>query len=99
MRDHACIRKDPGRREFLQTVLSSAVVGVAVQTGIELALPTKLSAQSNLSPDAALQCTIVVTSSRHRSGAKPAISGLNLRSRELFHNASSPAIGDLSVTA
>lgn len=55
MRDHAHIHNDPGRRQFLQTVLSSAVVGVAVQTGIELALPTKLSAQSNLSPDAALQ--------------------------------------------
>lgn len=55
MRDHAYVRKDPGRRQFLQTVLSSAVVGIAVPTGIELALPTKLSAQSNLSPDAALQ--------------------------------------------
>lgn len=55
MRDHAHVRKDPGRRQFLQAVLSSAVVGVAVQTGIELALPAKLSAQSNLSPDAALQ--------------------------------------------
>jgi carbonic anhydrase len=55
MRDHAHVRNDPGRRQFLQTVLSSAVVGVAVQTGIELALPTTLSAQSKLSPDAALQ--------------------------------------------
>ena len=55
MRDHAYVRKDPGRRQFLQTVLSSAVVGVAVQTGIELALPAKLGAQSNLSPEAALR--------------------------------------------
>ena len=53
MREHAYVRK--GRRQFLQTVLSSAVVGVAVETGIELALPTKLGAQSNLSPNAALQ--------------------------------------------
>ena len=55
MRDHAYIRKDPDRRQFLQAALSSAVVGAAVQAGIELALPSKLSAQSNLSPDAALQ--------------------------------------------
>lgn len=55
MLDHAHVRKDPGRRKFLQSVLSSAVVGVAVQTGIELAFPAELSAQSNLSPDAALQ--------------------------------------------
>lgn len=55
MLDHAHVRKDPGRRKFLQSVLSSAVVGVAVQTGIELAFPAELSAQSNLSPDSALQ--------------------------------------------
>lgn len=55
MRDHAYVRKDSDRRQFLQAALSSAVVGVAVQAGIELALPSKLSAQSNLSPDAALQ--------------------------------------------
>jgi hypothetical protein len=46
---------DSGRRQFLKTVLSSAVVGVAVQAGTELAAPEKLSAQTNLSPDAALQ--------------------------------------------
>lgn len=55
MRDRAYIRKDPGRRQFLQAVLSSAIAGVAAPTGIELALPRKLNAQSNLSPDAALQ--------------------------------------------
>ena len=55
MRDHAYIRSDSGRRQFLQTLLSSAVVGVAVQSGIEVALPSTLEAQSNLSPDAALQ--------------------------------------------
>jgi carbonic anhydrase len=55
MRDHVYLRNDPDRREFLTGAVSSAVVGVAVQAGIELALPSKLSAQSNLSPDAALQ--------------------------------------------
>jgi carbonic anhydrase len=44
-----------GRRQFLQTILSSAAVGVAAQTGIELAAPGRLSAQSNLTPDAAMQ--------------------------------------------
>ena len=44
-----------GRRQFLQMVLSGAVVGVAAQAGIELASPQRLHAQTNLSPDAALQ--------------------------------------------
>jgi len=48
MRDHS-------RRQFLQTILSSTAVGVAVQAGIELATPIRSSAQTNLSPDAALQ--------------------------------------------
>lgn len=51
----AHVHEDPSRRHFLQTVLSSAVVGVAAQAGIQLAAPEKLSAQTNLSPDAALQ--------------------------------------------
>jgi len=50
-----CAHADSGRRHFLQTVLSSAFVGAAAQAGIELTAPEKLSAQSNLSPDAALQ--------------------------------------------
>jgi carbonic anhydrase len=44
-----------GRRQFLQTVLSSAAAGVAAQAGIELAAPGRLSAQTALSPDAAFQ--------------------------------------------
>lgn len=44
-----------GRRRFLQTVLSTAVVGAAAQTGFELFSPTAVNAQSNLTPDAALQ--------------------------------------------
>jgi carbonic anhydrase len=55
MRNDACADTESGRRHFLRTVLSSAVLGVAAQAGIELAAPEKLSAQSNLSPDAALQ--------------------------------------------
>jgi carbonic anhydrase len=55
MPDNARVHTDSGRRQFLQTVCSSAVVGFAAQAGIELIAPAKLSAQTNLSPDAALQ--------------------------------------------
>lgn len=55
MPDKAGIHTHPGRRQFLQAVLSSTAVGVAAQAGIELAAPRRLSAQTNLSPDAALQ--------------------------------------------
>lgn len=55
MLDNANFHASSGRRQFLQTALSSAVVGVAMQAGIELATPIKLNAQTNLSPDAALQ--------------------------------------------
>jgi carbonic anhydrase len=55
MPDNVRIHTDFDRRQFLQSVLSSAVVGVAAQAGIELAAPERLSAQTNLSPDAALQ--------------------------------------------
>ena len=55
MVEHANLYTDSGRRHFLQTVLSSAVVGLATQAGFELAAPEKLSAQSNLTPDAAFQ--------------------------------------------
>lgn len=44
-----------GRRRFLQAAISSAFVGVAAQAGFELAAPTPLNAQSNMTPDAALQ--------------------------------------------
>jgi len=46
---------DSGRRQFLRSVLSSAVVGVVAQAGIELAGARRLGAQTNLSPDTALQ--------------------------------------------
>ena len=43
------------RRQFLQTALSGTAVGLAALAGIELAAPERLSAQTNLNPDAALQ--------------------------------------------
>ena len=55
MRDDMRSHADSGRRQFLQAVLSSTVVGVAIQAGIELSTPTELNAQTSLSPDAALQ--------------------------------------------
>jgi len=55
MPDNAPVNTGSGRRQFLQSVLSGAAVGVAARAGFELAAPEKLSAQTNLSPDAALQ--------------------------------------------
>lgn len=55
MRVRARSQPDSNRRQFLQALLSTAVVGVATQAGIELAAPEYLSAQTNMSPDAALQ--------------------------------------------
>ena len=43
-----------GRRQFLRSAISSAALGVAAQAGIETTTQ-RLSAQTNLSPDAALQ--------------------------------------------
>lgn len=54
MGDNGCVH-NCGRRQFLQTVFSSAVIGVTGLAGIELAVPPKLSSQTNLSPDQALQ--------------------------------------------
>ena len=54
MADRVPGHQDVGRRQFLQTVLSGAVVGAAAQAGVELTFPQRLHAQSNLSPDAAL---------------------------------------------
>jgi carbonic anhydrase len=55
MPENARAHIDSGRRQFFQTVLSSAVVEVAVQAGIELAAPLKLCAETGLSADAALE--------------------------------------------
>lgn len=55
MPENLRIQTESCRREFLQGVLSSVVVGAAIGGGIEIAAPQRLGAQSNLSPDAALQ--------------------------------------------
>jgi len=49
------IRTGSGRRRFLQTACSGAVVGIAAQAGVDFATPAAVSAQTDLSPDAALQ--------------------------------------------
>lgn len=54
------------RREFLQKVISTALVGAVAQTGLELTDPTALRAQTNLTPDAALQ-ELVAGNQRFRS--------------------------------
>jgi carbonic anhydrase len=43
-----------GRRQFLQGAASSAVLGAGAQAGFEIVATPRLGAQSNLSPDAAL---------------------------------------------
>lgn len=43
------------RREFLQKAFSTALVGAVVQSGLELTNPAPLRAQTNMTPDAALQ--------------------------------------------
>ena len=43
MRDDMRGHTDSGRRQFLQAVLSSTVVGVAIQAGKELSTPTELT--------------------------------------------------------
>ena len=49
--------KDSGRRRFIQTLFSGAVIGVAAQAGIESATPY-LYSQTSLSPDAVLQALL-----------------------------------------
>ncbi len=55
MPDKNRIQTDSGRRRFLRAALSTAVVTVAAPAAIELSAPARLTAQSNLSPDAALK--------------------------------------------
>lgn len=55
MRKTRYVRRETGRRQFLRAVLSSAVAGAAAQAGFDLVAPVRLNAQTNLSPDAALQ--------------------------------------------
>lgn len=55
MTDDSKVQADSGRRHFLQTAFSGAIVGIAAQAGLQFAAPSKLHAQTNLSPDAAVQ--------------------------------------------
>lgn len=48
------LNSDIGRRQFLHTILSGAMLGAVTQAGIELASPRTLRAQTTLSPDEAL---------------------------------------------
>ena len=43
------------RRTFLHSAVSGVAIGIAAQAGIEPGAPTMLEAQTNLTPDAALQ--------------------------------------------
>jgi carbonic anhydrase len=55
MQDHAHIHTDFTRRKFFYNAVSGALLGLAAQTGMELAFPPKLGAQTNLTPNAALR--------------------------------------------
>jgi carbonic anhydrase len=55
MENKACVHTDSSRRSFLRTVFSTAAAGFAAQSAVEFAASPRLSAQTNLSPDAALQ--------------------------------------------
>lgn len=55
MAEYKRIRAACSRRRFLHTALSSAVVGIAAKSGIELARPQRASAQTRPGPDEALK--------------------------------------------
>jgi carbonic anhydrase len=55
MSESATFRTDFRRREFLQTVLSTAVVGATAQAGMGLSFPRVARAQSNITPESAMQ--------------------------------------------
>jgi carbonic anhydrase len=55
MHDREHIPTSFNRRQFLHSVLAGTFVGVTAQAGRELAFPPTLHAQTNLTPDAALQ--------------------------------------------
>ena len=55
MPNDACTRADVGRRQFLQRAVTGAAFGVVAQSGIWLASSHTLYAQTNLTPEAALQ--------------------------------------------
>jgi carbonic anhydrase len=55
MRNDTWARAAFDRRQFLQRAVTGAAFGVAAQSGIWLASSDNLYAQTNLTPDAALQ--------------------------------------------
>jgi carbonic anhydrase len=55
MSESTTFRTDFRRREFLQTVLSTAVVGATAQAGLELSFPCVARAQSTITPESAIQ--------------------------------------------
>jgi carbonic anhydrase len=55
MENDAHNHRDFGRRQFISSAASAAAVGVAAQAVVEMALPGRLEAQTNLTPDAGLQ--------------------------------------------
>ena len=90
MPTNARIQTDSGRREFLRTVISSAIVGAAARAGLDLAAPEMVNAQTTLSPDAALQELLAgnqrfvanqLTSTKHDL---PALRGQTLAKQEPF---------------
>lgn len=58
MPDQSFMSENLRRRQFLQAAFGSAVAGAVVQTGLELAYPTVLPAQTTLTPESALQTLI-----------------------------------------
>jgi len=58
MPDKGAASSEFRRREFLQKVLSTALVGAVAQTGLELTDPPALRAQSKLTSDAAMQALL-----------------------------------------
>jgi len=55
MRNHEESGTEIDRRRFLRSAVSGAAAGIVAQTGMELSMPPILGAQTNLTPDAALQ--------------------------------------------
>lgn len=55
MRDSENHSSHSGRREFLKTAIAGATVGAAAATGFDLAMPARLNAQTNLSPEEAMK--------------------------------------------
>ena len=55
MSDMGPVKADRGRRKFLRNIALGTAAGVVAQAGIQFASPGTLHAQTNLTPDAALE--------------------------------------------